>query len=383
MRIYRGQCMEKVFPSMGCTTFYNTGDMACSSPEGVTKGLVCDADIYGVKTPAKYLRTFFEGCSHSHEIVDAVTKIYEINGSYAGAFNHEGEVYIFRDVLGVKPLYYQGETFASERKVLLNPLPLLPGELRKLPSTRLFRKQLHQVITQDPQQILDALTKNVHQVTEKDAAVLFSGGIDSSILAALSDAPLFTCGLEGSQDILFSRKAARLLKKEYIELVISEKDVREAIPRVLSIIEDKTLMNLELGLLIYFVCKTGDKKILISGQGADELFGGYYKYEKAFNQKKDVKALMRKDLDTICYGLERDGQVAERFSTLIRYPYLDPCVVQRGLGIPVHSLFTPQRKGFLRKVASLLFLPDEIVSRPKKALQYGSGIHKIVKKIIC
>jgi asparagine synthase (glutamine-hydrolysing) len=55
-------------------------------------------------------------------------------------------------------------------------------------------------------------------------------------------------------------------------------------------------------------------------------------------------------------------------------------VVRRALGIPAAFLFEPVRKGFLRKVASLLNLPEEIISRPKKALQYGTGIHKIVQK---
>ena len=55
-------------------------------------------------------------------------------------------------------------------------------------------------------------------------------------------------------------------------------------------------------------------------------------------------------------------------------------IVKKALGIPAEQLFTPQRKGFLRTVAAQLSLPEDIVLRPKKALQYGTGIHKIVKK---
>lgn len=380
MRIYRGQDMGTAFSRMGCTTFWTTGDMACSHLEGVTDGLVCDADIYGVEIPAVCLKKGFED-SH-YNIGEAVTKMKELKGGYAGALTHEGNTYLFRDVVGVKPVYYQGEAFASEKKVLPTPTALLPGEVVKLPGTQVFCMQVKEVPTTDPAQVLDALTKSVHQTAEKDAVVLFSGGVDSSLLAALSDVPLFTCGLEGSQDVLFSRKAARLLDKDCIEVIISEKDIKKAIPAVLSIIEDHTLMNIELALLLYFICQNCDKSILISGQGADELFGGYYKYEKAFRHNEDVKFAMRTDFNTISHGLERDQQVAERFSKLIRYPYLDVRVVEKGLGIPVHLLFTPQRKGFLRTVASSVSLPDEIVFRPKKAFQYGSGIHKIVKKLI-
>lgn len=382
MKIYRGQHKERVFTLMGSNKFYETGSMACSCPEGVADGLVCDADIYGVRNPAEYLRTFFKGCSHSHEILQAVIRIQEnVRGAYACGLEHGRSVYIFRDPIGFRPLYYEGEIFASEKGVLSTPVGLLPGELVRLPGTRLFCKQFKEISTVAPGELLDVLTKSMHQCMEKNTAILFSGGIDSSILAVLSDAPLFTCGLEGSQDILFSREAGRLLKKEIQEFIVTEKDIKEAIPEVLSLIEEKTLFNLELGLLLYFACRECDNSILISGQGADELFGGYYKYKKIFNQKGDIKALMRRDLEALYLALERDGQIAERFTKTIRYPYLALSVVERALGIPAHYLFTPQRKAFLRKVASLLVLPEKIISRPKKALQYGSGIHRIVRKM--
>jgi asparagine synthase (glutamine-hydrolysing) len=258
---------------------------------------------------------------------------------------------------------------------------LLPGELVKLPRKRLSLTRISKGDPPAPHHIVDALQESCQQYIASGAALLFSGGLDSSILAVLSDAVLITCGLEGCQDLVFSRKAARLLGKELVEVVISEKDIKNAIPQVRSFIDEKTLLNVEIGLLLFFVCQEWDKKIVISGQGADELFGGYYKYEKAYQKKEDVKTIMRNDVNALHHGLERDHQIAERFSKTIRYPYLDVDVVKKALGIPAEQLFTPQRKGFLRTVAAQLSLPEDIVTRPKKALQYGTGIHKIVKKM--
>ncbi len=365
-----------------CRGMITTGTLKCSHHEGVDAGLVCDADIYGVERPAEYLKEYLEGNSTSHEVIQAVKEIHkEVKGGYACAWECGKSLYIFRDPVGLKPLYYYGNSFSSERRAFLSPHVLLPGELVQLPGISLLCNRIKEVPTRNPEAVLAALTESVHYSIEKNAVILFSGGIDSSILAYLTDAPLVVCGLEDSQDITFARKAAQLLHRECTELILSEKDVRDIIPEVLSLIDEKTFMNLEIGVLMYYICKNLDADILISGQGADELFGGYKKYEDAFHKGENVKSVMRKDLDKISCGLERDRHIAEPFNKRIRYPYCDLNVVEKALGVPDYLLFTPQRKEFLRRVAQLLNLPQEIVSRPKKALQYGSGIHKTLKRI--
>jgi asparagine synthase (glutamine-hydrolysing) len=383
MRICGGKNVEKMSSLMGISPTYARDDLACSKPEGVTEGLVCDSDIYGVRHPAAYLKDYIENHSHNCNPLGVIKEILQnIKGGYACAWKNKGKIYIFRDPVGLKPLYYMEEAFASEKKAFgqRKSRILLPGQIVRLPGTVVYRHRICETAAANPQEIVDALRKSAHRQIEKNAAVLFSGGIDSCILASLSDTPLITCGLENSQDIQFSRKASTLLKRDLREIVLSEREIENAIPEVLSIIEDKTLMNLEIGLLIFFVCQEWDGDILISGNGADELFGGYFKYEKAFRDKKDVKVLMRKDFDLIHHALERDCQIAERFEKKMRYPYLDCDVVKKALSIPAELLFDPQRKEFLRKVARLLSLPEEIATRPKKALQYGSNIHKTVKK---
>jgi asparagine synthase (glutamine-hydrolysing) len=378
MRICGGSLIDRD----ACKGMITTGNLKCSRHEGVDAGLVCDADIYGVERPAEYLKKYLEGNSTSHEVIQAVRRIHkEVKGGYACAWKCGKTIYIFRDPVGLKPLYHYGNSFSSERKAFSSPHVLLPGELVQLPGITLMCNRIKAIPTTNPEAIQHALTESVYYSIEKNAVILFSGGIDSSILAFLADAPLVVCGLEDSHDIIFARKAAKLLHRECTELILSEKNIRDIIPEVLSLIDEKTFMNLEIGVLMYHLCKNQDADIFISGQGADELFGGYKKYEIAFHKGEDVKSIMRKDLDEISCGLERDRHIAEQFNKRIRYPYCDLPVVEKALGVPDSSLFTPQRKEFLRRVARLLNLPDEIVSRPKKALQYGSGIHKTLKKM--
>jgi asparagine synthase (glutamine-hydrolysing) len=380
MNVCGGNYLEKMAARMGMPLLYTTGCMACSEPGGVTQGLVCDADIYGVKSPAEYLKRILEH-SGPDDVVHAVEEVFtHVRGGYACAVEWNGSVYVFRDPVGLAPLYYLGGSFASEKKAFPSPPTMVvPGQVVKLPSTPLTHYGIKGVPS-DPHHVLDALTESANIMNE-DAVLLFSGGIDSCLLAAILDIPLLTCGLENSQDITFSRRAARLLKKEHREVILSQRDIQNAYQHVCSVLQEKTLLDIEIGLLIEAVCQNCDEDILISGQGADELFGGYYKYEQAFHQKKDVQSMMRKDLSVIHKGLERDRQVAQNYNKKVRYPYLAVPVIENVLDIPVSSLFIPSRKAFLRKMADLMSLPEEIVARPKKALQYGSGIHKVVKKL--
>ena len=237
MRICGGAGVAELGARMGVPLYY-TQNMGCSHPDGVADQVVCDSDIYGVNHPAAYIKKVI--LKHKNIVHAVKTLHHTVKGGYACALKDEKNIYLFRDVIGIKPLYYQGKQFSSEKRALSpGASMLLPGELLKLPCKRLSLTTLSKGDPPAPHHILDALQKSVQQCIESDAALLFSGGLDSSILAALSDAALLTCGLEGCKDLVFSRKAARLLGKELIEVVISEKDIKNAIPKVLSVIDEK------------------------------------------------------------------------------------------------------------------------------------------------
>lgn len=383
MRICGGPHIATMAAAMGFTPV-QTDTMGCSHISGTGKALVCDADLYHSGTPAQYLSDKIEQfITRGLHPVRVIHQLHQtIQGGYACAWKHKTSTYLFRDLMGIKPLYYKKSAFASERKAFqTTPYMVLPGQVVKIPGGPLFRTVITP-INKIPTvyDLLDALKKSVNYVG-KNAGILFSGGIDSSILAALSDAVLITCGLENSKDVVFARKAAEMLDRDLIEVILTKEEIEKAVPHVLSIIDQKTLMHVELGLLLYFVCQQCDKEILVSGQGADELFGGYYKYKQAFQAGKDVRKQMKHDLTHIYTGLQRDNHIAEYFKKTVRYPYLNVPVVKIAQGVPTQQLFVPQRKEFLRTMARHIPLPEKLVSRPKKALQYGSGIHKIVQKM--
>ena len=367
---------------MGASTYFQTHGLFCSHPEGIADTLVCDADLYQFKEPASFFENTLTS-STPHDLVEEIKTLQAtLQGGYAVAIIRGENTYLFRDPVGLKPLFYTETAFASERKAIPgSSLPVLPGEIVQLPHVSLFRYTFGTIPTTIPESLCEALEKSVSTSIQQDAVLLFSGGIDSALLAALSDVPVITCGIEGSQDMIVSRKAASLLHKDHIQVPVTRDDLEKAIPEVMDILENHTLMHAEIGVLMYFICKEWEGTLLLSGQGADELFGGYKKYEQAYANGKPVRELMKKDLGTMAEGLERDDYIAERFGKKIRYPYLDSSVIQRALGIPIHLLFEPQRKAFLRKTAEILGIPSEIVKKPKKAMQYGSGFHNLMKKM--
>ena len=226
--------------------------------------------------------------------------------------------------------------------------------------------------------------------------VVFSGGVDSTILVqiclSLGVKPeLYTVGRKGSPDIRFSHEAADIMGLTLYTAQVTEEEVRRCVPLVLEAIEEWNIMKLGVGMATFMAAEQAAEnglRVLLSGQGADELFGGYHRYLELC--KEGPVALQNglwQDLLQI-YGvnLERDDAVAMAHSVELRVPYLDLQVINRAMDIPTHYKIRDQndqlRKCILREVAAELSVPEFIVKRPKKAAQYGSGIHQLlVKKV--
>jgi len=331
---------------------------------------------------------------------ESVRKSMEmLNGDYAVGLVRGGEIYLFRDPIGIRPLYYSpGGFFASEKKVLWaigekEAIAVKPGEMVVISRKGIKKKRLMKPMEPPCKRELDeksgikvlmrSLDCSVRMRVGKRTGVLFSGGLDSSMTALLasrySDVVLYTAGVEGSQDLEWARKVSEALGLELKERVFTKEDVEEALPRVMFAIEEPNPMNLAIGIPLYFATKAASKdgvKVLLSGQGADELFGGYAKYLKE-------PALMNQDILKLGdRNLARDDKIAMLNGVEGRYPFLSLPLVWAALSIPVElKIRDGVRKYILRRTAEELGLPDEVAWREKKAAQYGSGAQKILEKM--
>ncbi|MDH7510798.1 MAG: asparagine synthase C-terminal domain-containing protein [Methanolinea sp.] len=210
--------------------------------------------------------------------------------------------------------------------------------------------------------------------------VALSGGVDSALVAAIARLPCIVVGMEGSFDLAGGRQAARELGLDCTEVTVTPADVEEAVPAVLRTIPEKNPLDLSIALCWHFVARYARKQgydRILSGQGADELFGGYSRYLG----DEDTDALLAADFARLPGQVVRDQAVAAAEGVLISYPYLDARVIAAARALPAGDKVSGGiRKRALREVAAD-FLPPGIAWKEKKAMQYGSGIMRELQRL--
>jgi asparagine synthase (glutamine-hydrolysing) len=216
----------------------------------------------------------------------------------------------------------------------------------------------------------------------KNVAIMFSGGLDSAVIAVIArkycEPTLYTMGLEGSHDLEWARECAAVLDMPWKGIVTCDDDIKKALGRVQSIhgMKNPKWMTTFVG----FDIALGGiaEETVICGQGADELFGGYQKYLGA----DDAEIRMKQDLDEL-RNLEFPAyqSMAMHFKKQLLAPYLDERFVRFADTIDIEQKIGDRgNKIVLRDAAGLLGVPGMMANKPKKAMQYGSGISKVIKK---
>ena len=293
---------------------------------------------------------------------------------------------LLRDVLGRYPLFSEAEdpeTWSFDPTDLDDPSSVPAGHARGADGdTELWSLPDPAPETDTGRAVEavgDAIVESVDGVREEArTAVGFSGGIDSSILAARLDGPLYVGGFEGSHDIEAARSAAELLGRELRVVEFSHADIERGIPVVVEATGRTNPMDLQIALALYLVAEAaaadGYDRLAV-GQGADELFGGYAKIAKAPDDPRvdadTIRGAAREAVLTLPDQLERDVLTLRAAGVEPVAPLLADRVIEAALRLPEACLVDGgERKVALRRAAT--FLPPEIAERDKKAVQYGS-----------
>lgn len=391
--------------TMGSVLLKITGDR--SQPIHNRGALTFNGEIYNFREIAekRNLRTD----SDSEVLFDLIESegieaaLGELDGDYAFAFASDGIIQLVRDPAGVKPLYYGRSdelfAFASEKKALsatgiTEMGSLKPGHKLTYGSCRIIEKKVtgftrgEKIMDENlaSKALLSTIEQAVKKRTYSPCAIAFSGGLDSSLIAALCpEAELYSVGMAGSHDILQTKKAAQLLgmenKLHLQELTVE--DVVTALPDVIRAIESVQVQMVSIAMPLFFASKNAHNdglRVMLSGQGADELFAGYKRYEKL--EPDELENALLYDLDNIANNnLERDDAASMANAVELRVPYLDREVVELALRIaPGLKIKNGVRKYILRLAAGKL-LPEELVMKEKKAAQYSSGIYSAIEKL--
>jgi len=350
------------------------------------------------KDPERGLRSLIEG----------------YDGSYAAVVLNGDNFIAGRDRIGVVPLYY-GESdrlvgIASNRKMLwmlgLQPIRVEPGHIVEV-SARGFRVNKGKgmecpcsvaMSLDEAVDLLDrSLTESARRMSRSsvNTSLGFSGGIDSTLLAYYLNRegtkPSLICvGVEGSADFGAADEAAESLGLPIAIKIHGTDEIREDLDEVLLSVEEADSMKVGVALPLRWVAKkasSAGSKVLFSGTGSDELFGGYARYVEEYASTGDtVKETMLRDLMSASeVNYERDFKVCADLGVELRLPYTDGDLISLGLSMPT-SLKLPKktdqpRKIVLRALAEWLGLSSEVANRPKKAIQYSTGVAKALEKL--
>jgi asparagine synthase (glutamine-hydrolysing) len=232
--------------------------------------------------------------------------------------------------------------------------------------------------------LFNAVKKSIGN--ERKIGVLFSGGIDSVVIAKMASqfAPVvcYNAGLKDCQDMDYAKRAAGALGLELKLNIIKENEVEQYIKKVVETIKEANIMKVGVGIPIFAACEMAEEKRLLAGFGGEELFVGYKKF-KQFTDWQDLQNKLWEGLYQLGWKDKyRDCLIANSLGKEIRSPLLDFDVIKTVMKVhPRYKINDKQDKLLLRKIGKDIGLPDFIYNRPKKATQYGSGIDKAIRKL--
>jgi asparagine synthase (glutamine-hydrolysing) len=330
-----------------------------------------------------------------------------LDGMFAFAIAAGGELFLARDPIGIKPLY-TGEKdgklyFASEVKALSQ----VTDDVREFPAGHWFHSQegLHQYYalkeTLDGEVSPDVGTvlENIRQVlgeavrkrlmSDVPLGISLSGGLDSSIVSMLASRDVqglhsFAVGVEGGEDLEAARLMSDFLGTQHHEFLYTEQDMLGILPEVVYYLESFDPALVRSAIPNYFLAKMASDyvKVLLTGEGADELFVGYaylgrYQQPEALQQE-----LVRITGALHNINLQRGDRMSMAHGLEARVPFLDVKSIALALSFPaewkVHQKGRPA-KGLLRRAFEGQ-LPDEIVHRIKMEFSKGAGSWDILSQ---
>jgi asparagine synthase (glutamine-hydrolysing) len=348
--------------------------------------------------------------------------IDDLNGIFAFVlYDEKNDCFLAaRDHIGIVPFYMGWDKFgnlyfASELKALegfCNKIEVFPpghyyysgeGELKKWYTRDWASYDVVKDNTSSIDELRDALEKAVHRQLMSDVpyGVLLSGGLDSSIISAVArkfaarriesddknaawwpQLHSFAVGLEGSPDLTAAQKVADHIGTIHHEIHFTIQEGLDALRDVIYYLETYDITTIRASTPMYLmsrVIKSMGVKMVLSGEGADEVFGGYLYFHKAPNAKEFHEETIRKISKLYLYDCLRANKSLAAWGVEGRVPFLDKEFLDVAMRLNPEDKMAKDgkmEKWILRKAFEDM-LPPSVAWRQKEQFSDGVGYNWI------
>jgi len=392
---------------------------------GGRTGIICNGEIYNFREIRSRLvsKYNFITASDSEVILHLYQErgpdcVYDLDGMFAFAIFDGDDYMLARDPIGIKPLYYG---YVDNRMYFSSELGAMSlasvEEVHEFPAGHYYTPnsgfvQYYQVppiqqhILSDLDEVCELITKTFIKAVKKrlladkeiHVGSFCSGGIDSSLVAAIAAEEIphlhtFVVGMKDesgdeSDDLKASRIAAGHIGSNHHEYIFTEDEYYEALPTVIKKLETYDPSLVRCAVPCYFTCKCAADyvTVVLTGEGADEIFAGYH-YMKQFPMGKINWEARRLISDVHNINLQRADRMGMLFSLELRVPFFDVAMVDLAMKIPPELKIREHRgdrieKWILRKAfEDSGYLPDEILWRYKVQYTQGAGCEDLGERL--
>ena len=382
--------------------------------------LICNGEIFNYED----LITKFQLTLQSKSDCEVILYLYEkigidgmirqLDGEFAFVIYDQdtNEIIVARDPFGVRPVFMGIDElngnilFSSEIKGIPEDYKIehvKPGYYYKVDMNKfkmcnslselVVKKQYYTytyytfpiAYNRKIEQNINELLKNAvykRLMSDRPIGCLLSGGLDSSLIAGIAAQKIgnllhtFSIGMENSPDIKYAQEVAKYIGSTHHEIIMNQKNFLEAIDTVIYTIEsfDVTTVRASVGhyLIAGYIRKNTDVKVILGGEGADELCGGYIYFQKAPSPEDFNYECIRLLKNIHIFDVLRsDRSISSAWGLESRVPFLDKDFVKFYMSINP-KLKCDGNKDLLRNsFVSDYIIPDNILRRRKEAFSDG------------
>lgn len=377
-----------------------------------TATLICNGEIfnyndlvekYDLKNKLKS-KSDCEVILHLYQKLGFRDTIENLDGDFAVVIHDENNVYVARDRIGVRPLFYgytpdKDLVISSEAKALFfcdSIQQIIPGKLYFFQLNEHYLEptfytqnyfKLEKSLYVDNQGsalrelLIDAVRKRL--LTDRPIACLLSGGLDSSIIASIlcklvgpKNVRTYSIGMKDSLDLKYARVVADYLGTQHIDVLFTPKEGIQAIPEVIYAIEtyDITTVRASVGMYLlgkYIADSTRDI-VIFSGEGSDELLCGYLYFHYAPTANDAHNESLRLINQLYKYDVKRADACISSHGLELRVPFLDRDVLDYCISLP--GEIKQPKNGMEKSLLRSLFkddLPECVINRRKDGFSDG------------